>query len=123
MESQTENALIKWLESIDLFEITVAFGVIWIVLRSVFKTIPIIGKAIEGLSNLGSLDTMREDIEDITLAIFDYDEAGRKISKIEKIEDAHKMHSEVNSAILSKIGIVENEVKITQLRKDRNDSR
>lgn len=123
MESQTENALIQWLESVDLFEITVAFGVIWIVLRSIFKTIPVIGKAIEGLSNLSSLDTMREDIEDITLAIFDYDEAGRKVSKIEKIENAHEKHNEVNNAILSKIGIVENEVKITQLRKDRDDTR
>lgn len=122
MESQTENALVQWMESINLFEITIIVGVLWIVLKSIFKAIPVMSRAIEGLSELHSLDKIKEDIEDITDAIFDIDDRGKKHSKIERIENAQVSHDEHNKAILSKVNIMENELKINNMKKDENGS-
>lgn len=122
MESQTENALVKWMESINLFEVTIIFGVLWIILKSIFKAIPIMSRAIEGLSELHNLDKIKEDIEDITDAIFDIDDKGKKRSKIERIETAYVSHEQHNKAILQKVNIMENELKINNMKKDANES-
>lgn len=122
MESQTENALIEWMESINLFEVTIIFGILWIVLKSIFKAIPIMSRAIEGLSELHTLDKIKEDIEDITDAIFDVDDRGKKLSKIERIEEAYHSHDEHNKAILRKVNIMENELKINNMKKGSNES-
>lgn len=113
MEGEVADGLVNWLKTVNLFEVIVALGVSWLILRGLFKSIPVINRVIEGLTQIGSLETMRTNIEKIAEAVYEVDEDGKLgKSKIEKIETDIILSKEADKALVEKTDRLSNEFKL-----------
>lgn len=113
MEGEVTDGLINWLKTVDLFEVAIILGVTWLALRGLFKSIPVMNRVIEGLTQIGSLETMKTNVEKITEAVYEVDENGKLgRSKIEKIETDIVLSKEADKALVEKTDRLSNEFKL-----------